>query len=234
MEKWGKTISVFLAGLFLAISATASLAAVSVYAEAAYRDSDLVVYIFADIDGEAILSGGVTLTYNTAELSNPVAVKNEAAFFMGAGAPDYPYKDPELSPGSVVFLLGKLDSTAPLTGVSGDRVLLGKVTFTRTNSTVPLATPDATFGLSLGLGRTTGTFQNFVGVLGTELDTAVNFSGGAVARQRGDANADTKINSLDYARVKAHLVANVYSPYSDCNADGKVNSLDYACIRNKM
>ena len=53
-----------------------------------------------------------------------------------------PYTPPETPEGEVVFIVGRLDSTAP--GVSGPRVLVGTVTFDRNPATIP------TIGLALG------------------------------------------------------------------------------------
>jgi len=233
MTKFKQGIIGSLIGLFIALSAGVSGAAVNVYAEAAYSETELVVYIYGAVTEEAIISAGVKLTYNPAELTNPVAKKNETVWFMGAGTADFPYLDPQVNQGSVVFLLGRLDSTAPLDGVLGDRVLLGTVNFTRVNPTLPVADPAALFDLVLQLGRG-GDYANFVTVAnGTNLDaTEVTFAV-VIPRERGDANDDGYITNLDLFEVKNLITANIYKPFADCNADGYVTNLDMFCIKNK-
>ena len=47
-----------------------------------------------------------------------------------------PYMDPDTSTsGEIIFIGGKLDEGAPTAGVVGTRILLGKVTLTRTDDT---------------------------------------------------------------------------------------------------
>lgn len=226
-------IFISLAGLFIALTVAVSSATVNVFAEAAYSENELVVYIYSAVTDEPIISAGVKLTYDPDELSNPMAQKNDDVWFMGSGTAEYPYIGPQISTGNVVFMLGKLDSTAPLVGVLGDRVLLGTVSFARATSTMPATDPVTLFGLGLELGQG-GTYANFVAVpSGTNLDAAgVTFTS-IIPRERGDANDDGYITSLDMFEVKNLITAAVYKPFADCNADGYLTTMDMFCIKNK-
>lgn len=54
----------------------------------------------------------------------------------------------------------------------------------------------------------------------------------------GDANGDGKISSLDYVRIKNHIMTpgvisgDAYLKAADANSDGKISSLDYVRIKN--
>ena len=78
------------------------------------------------------------LTYDTTELSSPVATKNLEVWYFGDEAPGHSYMDPEITEtetppqpqGKVVFIVGKMDSTPEAEqGVNGPRVKVGDVTF---------------------------------------------------------------------------------------------------------
>lgn len=216
---------------------------VDVYAEGAYTASDLVVYIYADTTGSTttvLRSAGVKLTYKTYELTFDSAEKNESVWFLGTD----PYMDPENTivgdDGEVVIVLGKLDTDDPAAGVSGDRVLLGKVTFTREGSSMPFAPT-----LALGLGKT-GDFANFVdtGVPANVLDdddpASITF-GSMTVRERGDANADGSVTPADIIAVRNAYYGDMplgCEAAADCNDDSSdiypnVTPADMICIRNK-
>jgi hypothetical protein len=219
-------------GLFLWVGSVN--AGVSVYAEGAYTDSDLVVYVYADIDSEALCSAGVKVTYNSAVLSPASAEKNGAVWYMGDGTNNYPYKDPEDTGDGIVILCGKLDVNAPAAGVIGERILLGKIIFNRTDDgATPVSNPEDYFGISLALGYG-GDFANFVTVSGTELDDSADFSTyGVVVRERGDANADSQINVQDISSVGyviSHGAKVPPEPWKDCNGDETINVQDISCI----
>lgn len=222
-------LAVFLIGaIFPAISIAASVSA-----ECAYTDADLVCYIYVDTSPDSLISGGVRLTYNTDELSNPLAVKNETAWFFGGGVAEYAYMDPDTTTsGEVILIVGKLDSDAPTAGVTGTRVQVGKVTFDRATSDVPVADPGATFGIALGLGRI-APYVNFVNTAGDPLDdptdtiflTPVNV-------ERGDSNASGSITSRDLTALRSLLRSGSdYVVYADCNGSGTLTSRDLTCIR---
>ena len=147
----------------------------------------------SNTDGDQLRSGGVRLSYNAAELlgdgsenDRRVATKNGTDwFFTGTD-----YMNPETdTDGEVVFIVGKLDLDATEVGVTGTRVLIGKVIFTRTTNTLPVADPATTFGINAGLGRV-DPYVNFVNVGGANLDIAPDGPVGFTASvfERGDAN----------------------------------------------
>ncbi len=224
--------------LMLGIGLAASAAwgtDVSVYAEGAYTQSELVVYIYADIDTPAIRSFGVKLGYSPTELTLTSASKEEAIWYLGDSASNHPYMDPDgTTAGEIVFIGAKLDVNNPSAGVSGQKVLLGKARFARKSSDTPVATPETFFGIALNLGKEVP-FTNFAAMDGVSLDSSVEFSRVTV-RERGDANADGKITPADMLAVR-----NAYyggAPLScelaaDCNGDGHVTPADMICVRNK-
>ena len=116
------------------IPATSNAANVDVYAEGAYTATDLVVYIYADINAGPILSFGVKVNY-PATLTYSSAAKNENVWFFGDGTTNHAYMNPEDNGSAVVIIGGKLDTAAPTPGVTGTRVLLGTVTFTHSGVT---------------------------------------------------------------------------------------------------
>ena len=217
-------IAVFVLGALAPVNVSAG---VEVFAEGAYTETDLVVHIYAKIDGGSVLrSSGVKLTYPTADLAVSSAEKNDSIWSIEGEA----YMAPDTSnAGEVVIILGTLNVVDPAAGVAGDRILLGKVRFSRTGSTMPFAP-----ALSLGLGKA-GDFSNFVdtGTPATVLDGSVSIGSMTVA-ERGDANADGNINAVDYVAVRNNLGSTDAPPYVDCNDDGAINAVDYVCVRNKL
>ena len=153
MKKLGILMAMFFA---LAVSASCLWAAnADVYVEGAYTENDLAVYIYADINGPTILSSGVKLTYETSDLTLTSAEKNESVWFLGSES----YIDPDAStPGEIVIICGKLDTANPTEGVSGDRVLLGKVTFSRTGSNMSFS---PTLSIDYGKQGPEGKYMNF-------------------------------------------------------------------------
>ena len=219
-------------GLFLCVGSVE--AAVSIYAEGAYTDSDLVVYVFADIDSEALCSAGVKVTYNSAVLSPASAEKNGAVWYMGDGTNNYPYKDPEDIGDGIVILCGKLDVNEPAAGVIGERILLGKIIFNRTDDgATPVSNPEDYFGISLALGHG-GDFANFVTVGGTELDDSVS-TYGVVVRERGDASGDGVIDTRDLRALRQMIGgADDFPCFADCTGDSVLDTRDLRCLRGKI
>jgi hypothetical protein len=155
---WRVGLAAFILGLFLSGSA---LGQVTVTAEGTYTDSTVNLKIYADTDSEELGSFGVMVTDpNNGTLSNPTpAVDNTWELQSTAAAA-----------GQAIIVGGKLDQTNPTSGVSGSRVLLGSVDYTRDPQ------GDAPpFGLSLALGKAEP-FANFVNTGGIELDTSIVFN----------------------------------------------------------
>jgi hypothetical protein len=222
--------------VLLLLPATALAADVDVFAEGAYTASDLVVHIYANINTGNLCSYGVKLNYSTSLLTVGTATKNDAVWYFGASSPGASYMNPDTSTaGQVIFIGGKLDTAAPTAGVTGTRVLLGKVTFARTENSLGLGTTaQGYFGLTLALGKT-GLYNNFVTTAGLVKDGAgVGFNVTNAVRERGDANGDGLINSTDYVAIRNLLSSPSPPVYADCNGDGAVNSTDYVCVRNKL
>lgn len=220
--------AICLAILLLCVAFTqTATAAVQVYAEGAYTDTDLVLYIYADID-PAILSFGVRVNYPDG-LTVTNSTKNDAVWYFGEDAPGHAYMDPEDDGSGVVIIGGKLDTDEPDAGVAGDRVLLGTVTFSHSGVT------DFS-GVTLAYGRGDGTsdFKNFVETNGAELDGTAGVTFAVTVRERGDANADTVLTFADMSAVRAMITNNEYVVYADCNNDGVLTFADMSCIRSKL
>ena len=226
----------------------AALAQPDVFFECAYPDpasTNLTCQIIADT-AVALRSGGVMVTYDTSILTIDTVTKDGLWEFTD-GATTYAYMDPEvIAPtppstiGSIVFIVGVLNTTSPAAGIPAGRAKIGDVVFL-SNATPPAdptgnrgdgETVQATFfGLSAELGRG-GDFVNFVSTAGAELDGAASFA--AIAAERGDANASGNISTADYITVRNNIgVANA-PPYVDCNGIGGVSTADYICVRNKI
>ena len=231
----------FVIFVVMQFSGITALADVRVYAEGAYTDTDLAVYIYADItDGTELRSAGVKFKYDDTKLSidtdpDKPTVKNDSVWFLGDGTPEgnNAYMEPETStPGEVIIILGKLNTSNTAEGVSGDRVLLGIVRFSRLESSMPFS--DSTMGIELGKIGPEGNFANFVHVDMTEMDSEVNFDT-IIIFERGDANGDGNINISDVTEIR-NIVFNEIPEvcYADCNDDGNVNISDVTCIRDKV
>jgi len=250
-------IAAILSAVIIGSGGTAMAADVDVYAEGAYTETNLVIYLYVDINADPLVSAGVKLAYDKSRFypvdpatdpagSAPTAIKNEADWYFGT--PDgakYPYQDPQINTdvGEVVFINGKIDENAPTAGVTGARKLLGKVTFARSENSTPdkdAATGNASgyFGVSLGLGvvrPAPDVYANFVSTSEAVLDlTGVAFPGVKIY-ERGDANGDGVINGADRSAVVYYMVnGGVAYPWMDCNADGIVNGADRSCIVYKI
>ena len=125
-----------------------------VYAAGTYTDSSLDILLYADIIDCNLIGYGVKLGYNPTDLTVNTAVKNEDVWYLGEESSKQPYLNPDTTTaGEVVIIGGKLDVNNPMAGVTGDGILLGKISFSRNTSEIPV--------LSLTYGRS-GIFKNFV------------------------------------------------------------------------
>jgi hypothetical protein len=229
---------------FFFLFAGVASAGVTVYAEGAYTTGDtgdLAVYIYADITAPNLCSFGVKLNYDTTKLISPVADKNESIWYMGTTSDKKAYMDPDTSTaGEIIFIGGKLDTSTPLAGVAGTRVLLGKVIFSRaaaTRTDNPGSNPESYFGIVLnyGHGNGTGDFKNFVAADGTVMDNNDVTFGSITVRERGDANGDKVITNLDMFAIRNIISAGgSYNVYADCNSDEVITNLDMFCVRGKL
>ncbi|MDY6952498.1 MAG: hypothetical protein SWE60_13375 [Thermodesulfobacteriota bacterium] len=215
--------------LALLISTKAFGADVDVYAEGAYTESNLVVYLYGDISTTPILSCGVKLTYDDSELEVVSATKNEETWYMGTPDEKEPYMDPDTgTSGEVLIVNGKLDTGDPLAGVTGERVLLGSVRFNRLETSMPF-TPS----LSIDYGRA-APYDNFVATDGTVLDSSGVVFGLITIEQRADANADGTIDSRDIRALRKTIGSEDAPCWCDCNDDTVVDSRDIRCLRQKI
>ena len=210
--------------IVLILPATAMSAGVSV--ECAYTATDVVCEAYADTTGtDGLRSAGVQLT--TTNCTAVSATKNTNVWFFGDAAPgtDYP-NSPDLSDQKAPNLIvGQLDTSASPTVVTGTRVKMGSVTFTRDDTSLPDITAE--------LARGGGSFVSFVdAVSGAPLDGSVAIS--TTVAERGDANADGSINVLDLRALRQNVANPAASPWVDCNGDGVVNVLDIRCLRQKI
>ena len=212
---------------------TLSFAAVGVSAECAWRSDELVCYIYANTGGDAIISGGVDLSYGTTQLPNPVAEKNEDEWFFGEGpgGTNFEYMDPEIDTtnGKIVVIVGKLKESAPTEGITSEKVLIGTATFDRSSTTDPCPDPNSFFELSLNLGRV-APYANFVATDGTQLDSGATFSVETYAR--GDAEKDCDVDVFDILEVQNFITNGAFSHWADCEGDGDVDVFDILCIQN--
>lgn len=209
-----------------AMPLTSFAADVDVYAEGAYTDTQLDIYIYADINTSPILSFGVRVNY-PAGLTFASAAKNETVWYLGNGSAISQYMEPENDGTGVVIIGGKIDTADPLAGVTGTRVLLGKVHFTHSGMT-----DFSGVSITYGRGDGTGSYKNFVST------SAAVYDGGGVGfstaiHERGDGNGDGVITSADMFSVRSSL-GGPYIVWKDCNADDVLTSADMFCVKSKL
>ncbi len=231
---------VLLITLFAAALPSAALAQPAVSVECAYNapgtTTDLDCEVWVDT-ADVLRSGGVLVTYNPSILAYVSADKDPDdvwVFTNDGGTTTYPYMAPEVDEGAgtIVFIVGVLDTTDTAAGITG-RAKIGDIEFTR--SATP-TTGDGTaqagfFGISAALGRPVP-FANFVDTIGTELDSSMT-SFTAIVAERGDSNTDGSLTSADMFAVRSKL-GGAYDIWSDCNNDGILTSADMFCVRNKL
>lgn len=119
---------------------------VTIYGEQIYTSNknEININIYADIQECNLLSFAVKVTYDTNNLDITDASSNEEVWHFGAGGEKYSYHPPDRQDGSIVIIGGKIDTESPLAGITGKRVLLGKILFSRKssyNSIIYLSTP---------------------------------------------------------------------------------------------
>lgn len=220
-----KSLTMVLAALLIALILPAASMAAGVSVECAYTDSNVVCEAYADTTGTGGLrSAGVQLT--TTNCTADSATKNTDVWFFGDSAPGFPYNNsPDLTnPKAPNLIVGQLNTDTG-TVVTGTRVKMGSVTFTRDDANPP--------NITAGLAHGGGSFVSFVdAVSGNSLDGTVLIN--TKVAERGDANGDGVINSTDYVAIRNLLSSPNPPPYADCNGDGAVNSTDYVCVRNKL
>ncbi|CAB5090470.1 hypothetical protein D3OALGA1CA_880 [Olavius algarvensis associated proteobacterium Delta 3] len=200
---------------------------IGVFAEAAYSDSEIAVYIYTDTKSSELVSFGVNLGYDPGDLEVVAATKNESIWHFRGSTQDYPSLEPDITvPGEAVLIGGYHDTNMPASGVTGSRKLIGIVTFNRLTGNIPV--------FSLGLARS-GDFDNFVDVTGNVIEQtagAVVFD--VTVKERGDANQDGYITNTDFFVIRSLMVQGEFSCFGDCNGDDVITNADFFCVRNKM
>jgi hypothetical protein len=151
--------------LAAALLASPASAAVQVYGEASSTGPNIRVQVFADISSASIVSHTFKLYYNASQFQILSASRNESVWYFFDGARMLPQPPPSApAPGQVLFISGHMDARTPHAGVTGNRVLLATVDFTRNDSSTP------TFDLTIGQ---TGQFASFVTTNGSVLEAQV-------------------------------------------------------------
>lgn len=231
--------AIFIPALMMAWTVTTASAATLVSAEGTYDADQLILNIYAQLD-TPVVSQCIKVTFNPDELSVVSADKNQSVWYFGDSSTNYPYKDPEISADSVVILGGKLDTSDPTAGVSGDKVLLGTITFTRATNTMPVSDPESLFGITVSLGKDRATYPNYVNfasTTGEDLDSTVTFSGvsyAVICNLQADINGDGTVNLTDFLIIKTHwLQTGVTYEEGDINGDGTVNLTDFLILKNE-
>jgi hypothetical protein len=168
---------------------TAAAADVNVYGVGTYTTTNLVIDVYADIS-QPILSYGIKLGYDPGILTFADAEKNEQVWYLGNGTAggNKPYKNPDSSvPGQVIIVGAKLDTADPVAGVQGQKVLLGRITLNRNESSMPFV-PD--LRVDFAKDPATG-YANFVATNGQVLDSSqVSFSIDVIAKKLTIADYD--------------------------------------------
>jgi hypothetical protein len=193
-----------------------------------------VCVIYANSGADTLISGGVSLEYDTDELTLQSAQKNEKEWFFGDGTPggNFPYMDPQDveiadSKKAVLTVVGKLKESAPTEGIAGPRIETARIEFAIVNSS------EAPFDLTLGLARG-GNYENFVSTEGTLLDAGITQMD-VLQAEAGDANANGQVDAVD-----AQIVSGIFfgteddTIFADCNLDGIIDSVDAQCISKKF
>ncbi len=255
--------------MFLLIPVCLIAADVDIFAEGAYTDTLLDVYIYADINTTNLLSYGIKLTYDPQHLKVKAAKKdystksapyskNKLHWYIGNEKnKNNPLVDATSNKSAVLFIGGICDPSKPKAGISNSKkVFLGKVSFTLlTGAKKPLSKAVLALTYARGTGLESDTFKNFVkynidsdqtnnnSQPGITIDgTGVDFDittpdtldtqGSLSIYQRGDANADGRIDVLD-AKETFSIWQKKKSKYcyADCNNDGKINRKDVRCVK---
>lgn len=241
--------------LFMALVFQSSgfCADVDVYGEGVITDGgQLVLYVYADVNVDQLISYGIRVNYNPSELTVISAEKdlasvlhpytaNETKWYIGEDTADYrnnPNPDTATA-GEVRVIGGKLDPDNPMLGVStGERVFLCQITFGPAGTDIPTS---PTLSFSYGHGEGTSAYKNFVRINGGSSDAEVldgeGVSLGAITvAVQGDANGDGSITPGDMITIRNAYYGGgplVCEPAADCNNDGKITPGDMICVRNK-
>ncbi|MBN1932549.1 MAG: hypothetical protein JW786_13180 [Desulfobacterales bacterium] len=182
---WSTILFIFCMYLSTSLSLSAD---VDVYGNGTYTADRLIVLIYADIfqnnTDKSLLSFGVKLTYNAANLTETQTQLNDAIWYFGNTTLKHPCPNCiQKTNGEIIILGGKLDTGNPIEGVRGSKILLGSITFDSSNTTEP--------SLALGFGKG-GNYKNFVATDGSILDDITQPESGVAF---GEINLSPEIDS---------------------------------------
>ncbi|MBU1737108.1 MAG: thrombospondin type 3 repeat-containing protein [Proteobacteria bacterium] len=135
---------------------------VNVYGSGTYSDSNAIVNIYATTLDCNLMSFGVTLNFDPADVSSSGVSRNNAVWYLGDGVTNSVYMSPAVDVSGVKMIGGRLDIANPTDGYGGPDILLGQMIFTRVSANVPA------FTLTYAEG---GTYVNYRTAAHEDLDT---------------------------------------------------------------
>ncbi|MCP4022610.1 MAG: hypothetical protein GY729_12275 [Desulfobacteraceae bacterium] len=246
LTKLKKTVLMIWLSVFLMLPMTAFGADVDIYAEGTMSETELIVYLYADVNVQNLVSYGVSLNYDPAELvvaevlkdTDPIPyTSNVTKWYLGDSSASYknnPTPDTSV-PGEIIIIGGKLDPLNPTQGVGqGSKVFLAMVRFTPADVQIP-ASP--TLFLSYAKGDGTSSFKNFVRLDNNTplvLDGGNVYFGSVQVSEPGDADANGAITPSDINMIKMNI-GNADGPcYMDCDGNGSITPSDINCTKSKI
>lgn len=237
---------VFAVLLCLFIPAAASGADVDVYAEGTLNETELTVYIYADVNVENLVSYGVSLNYDPSELvveevdKEPDTIPytgNDTRWYLGESDDSFrnnPVPDTSTS-GEIIIIGGRIDPSDPTQGVAqGAKAFLAMVRFSPADAEIP---ESPTLYLSYARGDGTSTYKNFVRINDTTsevLDGDNVYFGSVQVAELGDADESGAVTPSDINTIKMNI-GNADSPcYMDCDGSGSITPSDINCVKTKI
>ena len=233
-------------GLALVAPGLSFGADVAIYGEGVVTEDELVVYLYADLQVDHLLSYGIKLGYNPDALTvidaskdvDPIPYSlNETRWYLGNTSASYKNNpDPDFAtPGEVILIGGKLDPADPEKGVSGGtRIFIGMVTFQAADGEMPL---NPLLTLSYAKGDGTSSYKNFVRLddqVPQVLDgTYVSF-GSVIVLPLGDADGNGSVTPRDIRAIKPSIGDGNAPCYMDCDGNGSITPKDIRCIKAKI
>ena len=245
-RRWMGITFLWMFFLGVALTAAAHASDVDIYAEGVIRESGLTVYVYSDVNVEQVVSYGVSLTYDAAELTAVSADKdpdpvpytaNTSKWYLGQDTADY-RNNPEADlsvPGTVKLIGGRLDPEDPVRGMEpGTRILLAVVQFAAAGEEMPSA---PVFSLSYAVGDGTSEYKNFVRISNDAplvLDsTGVSFGTVRVCKE-GDGDESGTVTPRDINMIKTNI-GNENAPcYMDCDGNGRITPADINCVKSRI
>lgn len=233
-------------GLALVVPGLSFGADVDIYGEGVVTEDELVVYLYADLQVDHLLSYGIKLSYNPDALTVIDASKdvdpipytlNETRWYLGNTSASYKNNpDPDFAtPGEVILIGGKLDPADPEKGVpGGTRIFIGMITFQAADGEMPL---NPLLTLSYAKADGTSSYKNFVRLddqVPQVLDgTYVSF-GSVIVLPQGDADGNGSVTPRDIRAIKPSIGDGNAPCYMDCDGNGSITPKDIRCIKTKI